>query len=117
MENKGEVVRGHLLDKGLSKPVVLGQLRHFFQVPHAPFWVLHAKTAIEPLIGQGRMVAVAPEWAIQIKHTGGWQQMRRTAHQANRRFPGRDMDHVDADNRVRPLNWPGVCRSVEGYGR
>jgi hypothetical protein len=76
-----------------------------------------AKTAIERLIGRGCMLTVAAVWAIQIKHTGGRQQMRRTAHQANRRFPGRDMDHVDADNRIRPLNWPRVCRSVEGHGR
>ena len=117
MENEGEIVGGHFFDQGSSKPVLFRPFRHCFQIPHPPSWVLLAKTAVERLIGWRRMLPVAAVWAVQIKHTIGRQQTRCAPHKPNRGFPRRDVNHVDADNRIRPLNGPRVCRGVESEGR
>jgi hypothetical protein len=74
---------------------------------------LLAKTAIKRFIGWRRMSPVAAVGAVQIEQAIGRQQTRHAAHKSNRSFPRRDVNHVDADNRIRPLNGPRVCRSVE----
>jgi hypothetical protein len=64
MEDDGEIVGGHFVDQWSSKPMLFGQFRHCFQIPHAPIWVLPAKTAIERFIGWRRMPSVAAVWAV-----------------------------------------------------
>ncbi len=76
-----------------------------------------AQAGIECFVAWCGVATVSAEWSVQEAPTSNRQYLSRSTHQADCRLPRCDVDHVDADNRVRPLKRPVLCCSVERDGR
>src|SRR6185295_1849894 len=56
------------------------------------------------------------EGPIKIENATGWQRASGARHQALRRAPWRDVDHVDCNDGVGASERPSARRRVEFYG-
>ena len=90
-----------------------GLLPYGFDIPHAPGRVPGLQIGIEIRVAGRRVEAALPERAVEDQRRIRLQDGARASHQALRRRPGCDMDHVDRQNRIHPVRGPSVVRHVE----
>ena len=72
-----------------------------------------AQAGVERRVARRRVHAVLLERPVEIEHAAGSEQPRRAGHQALRRRPWRNVDHVDRHHGVGARHRPGRRRHVE----
>ena len=116
-EHEREVVCGHLDDLRRREADGGRDALEVVDVAHAPARVLAAKALVEALVAGRRVLAAALERAVHIKEARRRQHARRAAEQRLGRRPGRDVDHVDVEDRVGVGDGPGLALDVEEQRR
>jgi hypothetical protein len=99
-----------------GEAALLGRGAEIAHVAHAPPRIAIAQRAIEGLVRRGgdAALAIGP---VEEQHAAGRQRPRRAREQGERDLPRRDVDHVDADDRVGLGHRPRRRGDVEGDRR
>jgi len=78
-----------------------------------PRRIAGAKVGVEAEIVLGRVGAVFTKWTVEIERATGGKYPRGARHQSFAGRPGRDVDHVDADDRIGIRYRPFAGRGIQ----
>jgi ribosome-associated heat shock protein Hsp15 len=112
-KNEHMIVRRHGLQQRALKAVGGGRLVQIHDVAHAPGGIARPQRCIEHFIAFRLIVAVDAIGAVGDEPAVGRQQRGGAGKQRQRRVPWRDMDHVDADNRVGVRHGPWLLHHIQ----
>lgn len=83
------------------------------EVTHTPGRIASTQICVELRVARGRVRAIDPEGAIKIQQAAFLKQAAGACHEALRRRPGRDVNHVDAHDRVRLRHRPSPSSDIK----
>ena len=112
-ENDAQIIGRHRHGLRQRQTVTPRQSRHVGEVAHAPSRVLPAQPGVELEVARRGMAAVDPVRAIEIENAAGRQHALGAGKKAFARRPRRDVDHVDADERVGARDRPFLRHHIE----
>ena len=104
------------ITSGAPKPGRRSERLNVSEIAHAPAGVLAAQPLVEAGVALRSVATLALERAVKEEHAGRRQELRRAAKKRLGRRPGRDVDHVDVQDRVGNGNRPGRALDVELHG-
>ena len=105
-KNERKVIRGHGDTLGKLKSIPGGKDRDLVQVANPPSPVARPEVQVEGQIAGRRLDAGFDEGSVEEQHVANVQEPARARHQTLGRHPRRDVDHVDRDNRIGPIDRP-----------
>src|SRR5690606_10379398 len=115
-ENHAEVVGRHVDDLRKVQPRYGGTGDNLFQIAYTPLRIAPAQILVKSRVARRKGPPSTSIGTVQVERTSGRQQAAGLLQQRKRRAPGRDVDHVDADDGIRPVDWPRLFH-VEGKRR
>src|ERR1700722_16873396 len=107
-EHHNQVVRRHRDPLRPHEFMLMGERGDFVEIAYAPGRVARPQIRIERRVAGGGMHATFAERAIEEEQPTMGQDTRGASDQSSGGGPGRDMDHIDRDDRVCLGYRPGV---------
>jgi len=93
--------------------VTLSQIRDLSDVPYAPLSVLRSQPSIEIFVALGGVTTVDLVRTIEVENAARPEGALCASHEALANRPRRDVDHVDAHQRIGALNRPLLRRRIK----
>ena len=112
-EYDAQIVGRHGDALAKREPVPVGERRDLVELAHAPLSIACAQALVKGGVAWRRVAAVLAERAVEIERAVRREQPPGAGHEALRRRPWRDVDHVDRHDGVGLRDRPGGRRGVE----
>ncbi|CAD5267590.1 hypothetical protein BOS5A_120051 [Bosea sp. EC-HK365B] len=116
-EHHAEIVRRHRRHSWLTEAGGSCKLGDSFELAQTPFRIAPAQAVVEDGVACRQRHVVLAIGAVEIERPAGRQKLCRLPDQPLGRRPGRDVDHVDAQDRIRIGDRPARCHRIEPDGR
>ncbi len=116
-ENHAAVIGGH--DDGflVRQPLIRSQFDDRLKIANPPGGISRPQAFVENPVAVRRMRAVFPIGPIEIEQAPGRQNSGCAGHEPFGGAPWRDMNHIDAQNRIGPVYLPfGRCGIQQNGG-